>query len=115
MGFFTSQSTVSSSLEITPSTVSTLYTLTQNTSLSASGTMTAGMFWVFTNQTNTTTTLTCSSMTINGSGSYVLSVGAVITLVYLSGTNYVTTTLYGGLSGTPSGSIGGGGGGGGDE
>jgi hypothetical protein len=112
MGFFTSQSTVSSSLEITPSTVSTLYTLTQNTNLTASGTMTAGMFWVFTNQTNTTSTFTCSSMTINGSGSYTLSVGAVIALVYLSGTNYVTTTLYGGLSGISGGGSGGGGGGG---
>lgn len=103
MGFFTLQSSVSSSVEITPNTVSTLYSVTSSgLTISTSGTLTAGAFWVFTNQTDSTCTISVTGITINGSSSSRdLLVGNSFMLVYRTGIDFIASYTYSGLGGSP--------------
>jgi hypothetical protein len=90
MGMFSSISTITSTLTLSMSGVSTLYFLTGSAlTLTNGGSMSAGGFWVFSNQSSASCDITLSGMTINGSSSTVtVSIGESFTLVFVSGTDF---------------------------
>ena len=93
MGTFTTITSVTTTLTLSASNVSTLYLLTSaSLTLTNGGSMTGGEFFVFSNQTNTgSCRITLSGMTINGSAStYSVPSGGSVTLVFDTGTNFIT-------------------------
>jgi hypothetical protein len=92
MGMFTSVSNITSTLTLSMNTVSSLYFLTVSAmTLTNGGSMSAGGFWVFSNQSSAPCVITLSGMTINGSSStYTVSVGQSFTLSFNSGIDFRT-------------------------
>jgi hypothetical protein len=92
MGMFSLEDNASSSLTLSMSTVSTLYRLNLSSlSLTNGGSMSAGGYWVFTNQIEPACDISLSGMTINDSAStYTVPPKGSVTLVFASGINFIT-------------------------
>lgn len=92
MGTYSLFSDVTTTLTLSASAVSTLYSLTSSTlTLTNGGSISAGGFFVLSNQGTSECVITLTSpMTINGSSStYTVPLGGSVTLVFDTGTNFI--------------------------
>jgi len=92
MGTFSTPTNITSTLTLSMNNVSKLYFLTASAlTLTNGGSMSAGGFWVFSNQYTADCVITLSGMTIDGSSStYTVPFGSSVTLMFSLGSNFIT-------------------------